>query len=111
MNTMELHWVCKLANGLVDIIANEGIRKEGPELETTWINILNGQFRIDCIQLATKYHDNLSKESHIEEGSERPIRRHEGTKHDMNTQHSTTNYNVGLYYTTCEGTTTRSCQQ
>jgi ribonuclease HI len=27
--TVELHWVCRSANGLVDRIANEGVDKEG----------------------------------------------------------------------------------
>jgi hypothetical protein len=105
---MELRWVHGSANGLADRITNEGVSKEGPELDTTWINIPNGQFRVDCIQLATKYcGDRLSKEGHIEEGSGR----HEGPRQDMVAQHSTTNYNAGSDYTTGEGTTTMSCQQ
>jgi ribonuclease HI len=111
MNTVELRWVRRSANGLADRIANEGVSKEGPELDTTWINIPKGQFRTDCIQLATKDRDNnLSKEGHIEEGSERPTGRHEGPRQDMTAQHSTTNHNAGSDYTTGEGTTTRSCQ-
>jgi hypothetical protein len=112
INIVELHWVRRSTNGLVDIISNEGVSKEGPELDTTWINIPKGQFRMDCIQLATKDRDNsLSKEGHIEEGNERPNGRHEGPRQDMTAQHSTTNHNAGSYYTIGEGTTTRSCQQ
>ena len=29
MNTVEFRWVCRSANGLVDRITNEGVRKEG----------------------------------------------------------------------------------
>jgi ribonuclease HI len=112
INTVELRWVRRSANGLADRIANEGVSKEGPELDTTWINIPQGQFRTDCTQLATKYRDNnLSKGGHIEEGSESPSERTIGPRQDMTAQHSTTNHNVGSTYTTGEGTTTRSCQQ
>jgi hypothetical protein len=89
MNTMELHWVPRSTNGLADRISNEGFNKLGPEQNTTLINIMEGQFRIDCIQLATKdCDDSLCKEAHIEEG------RYEGTRKDMNAQYSTTNYNA-----------------
>jgi hypothetical protein len=68
-------------NGLADRLANEGVGKEGLELDTTWINIPNGQLRTDCIQLATKDHEgSLSKEGHIEEGSARPSGRHAGPR-------------------------------
>jgi ribonuclease HI len=81
INTMELRWVRKSTNGLADKIANEGVSKERPELDTTWINISEGQFRTACTQLATKYCDNkLSKEGHIEEGSERSNGRLEGPR-------------------------------
>jgi ribonuclease HI len=39
INTVELRWVRRSANGLADRISNEGVSKEGPELDTTWINI------------------------------------------------------------------------
>jgi ribonuclease HI len=55
--TVELRWVRRSTNGLVDRIANEGVSKEGLELDTIWSNILNGQFRTDCIQLAAKDRD------------------------------------------------------
>jgi ribonuclease HI len=84
INTVELRWVRRSANGLADRISNEGVSKEGPELDTTWSNIPQGQFRTDCTQLATKDRDNsLSKEGHIEEGSERPRRTQAG--HDFPT--------------------------
>jgi ribonuclease HI len=35
INTMELRWVHRSANGLADIISNEGVSKEGPKLDTT----------------------------------------------------------------------------
>jgi len=35
MNIVELHSVRRSANGLADKIANEGVSKEGPELDTT----------------------------------------------------------------------------
>jgi ribonuclease HI len=56
--TVELRWVRRSANGLADRIANEGVDKEGPELDTIWSNIPNGQFRTDCTQLAAKDYDN-----------------------------------------------------
>jgi hypothetical protein len=109
---VELHRVRRSANGLVDRISDEGVGKEGPELDTTWINISEGQFITDYTQLATKDRDrSLRKEGHIEEGSERPNRRHKGPRQDMTTQHSTTNHNVGSNYTIGEGMATRSCQQ
>jgi hypothetical protein len=47
--TVDLHWVWRLENGLAYIITNEGINKEGLELDTIWSNIPNGQFQTDCI--------------------------------------------------------------
>jgi hypothetical protein len=41
MNTMELRWVRRSTNGLVEIIANEGVSNEGSKLDTTWRNIPN----------------------------------------------------------------------
>jgi hypothetical protein len=111
MNTVELRWVRRSANGLADIIANEGVSKEGPELDTTWSNIPNGQFRTDCIQLATKDRDdNQSTEGHIKEGGARPTGRHEGSRQNLTAQHSTTSYNADSEHTTDGGTTPRSCQ-
>jgi hypothetical protein len=111
INTMDLRWVCKSSNGLVDRISNKGVSKDGLVLDTTWLNIPKGQFRIDCLQLVTKECDNnFSKECHIKEGCERPRGWHEGPRQKMTTQHVTTNHNAGLDYTTGESTTTRSCQ-
>jgi len=42
INTMELRWVRRSTNGMENRIANKGVRKEGPELDTTWINIPEG---------------------------------------------------------------------
>ena len=65
----------------MDKLANEGIGKEGLELDTTWINIPNGQLRSDCIHLVTKDREGrLSKEGHIEKGSTRPSGRHVGPR-------------------------------
>jgi ribonuclease HI len=108
INTIELRWVRRSTNGLADRISNEGVIKEGPKLDTTWTNIPQGQFRTDCTQLVTKHRDNiLSKEGHIEEGSERS----EGPRKDITSQHSNTNHNERSNHTTGEGMTTRSCQQ
>jgi hypothetical protein len=64
---VELRWVKMLANGLEDIITNEGVNKEGPELDSTWSNTPNGQFRIDWTQLAAKDYDrSRSTNDHIE---------------------------------------------
>ena len=41
---VELCWVRRSANGLADKISNEGVDKGGPELDTIWSNIPNGQF-------------------------------------------------------------------
>jgi ribonuclease HI len=92
LNTVELHWVCRSANGLVDRLANEGVGKEGLELDTTWISIPNGQIRTECIQLATIDHEgSLSEEGRIEEGSGR----HARPRQDMIASHSATNYHAG----------------
>jgi hypothetical protein len=40
--TVELRWIQRSANGLVDRISNEGVDKEGPKLDSIWSNILNG---------------------------------------------------------------------
>jgi ribonuclease HI len=84
LNTVELCWVHRSVNDLADRLANEGLGKEGLELDTIWINIPNGQLRIDCIQLVTKDREgNLSKEGHIEEGSARLSGRHTRRRTDM----------------------------
>ena len=68
MNTVELRWVRRSTNALEDRLANEGVDKEGLELDTTWTSIPNGQLRTNCIQLETKDREgNLSEEGHIEE--------------------------------------------
>jgi hypothetical protein len=66
---VESRWVQRSINGLANRIANEGVDKKGLELDTIWSNILNGQFRTDCIQLAAKdYDDNRSTNDHIKDG-------------------------------------------
>jgi ribonuclease HI len=110
-NTVELRWVRRSANGLADIIANEGVNKEGSELDTSWSNIPNGQFRTDCIQLATKDRDDSrSTDDHTEEGGTRITDGHEGTRKNLISHHSTTSYNADSDHTTNGGTTPRSCQ-
>jgi hypothetical protein len=93
---VELRWVCGSANGLVDRLANEGVGKEGSELDTTWISLPNDQLRIDCIHLETKYHEGrLSKEGHIDKSSTRPDDRQAGPRKEMISEHSITNDHVG----------------
>ena len=66
---VELRWVRRSKNGPMDRITNEGVNKEGPELDTIWSNIPNGQFRTDCIQLAAKDRDGSQcMDDHIEDG-------------------------------------------
>jgi hypothetical protein len=65
---VELCWVRRSTNGLADRIANEGVDKQRPELDTIWSNIPNGQFRTDYIQLAAKdYDDSRSTDDHIKD--------------------------------------------
>jgi ribonuclease HI len=111
MNTVELHWVRRSPNGLVDRITNERVIKEGSELDTTSSNIPNGQFRTDYTQLATKDHDgSLSMEGHIERSGARPIGGHDESKQNLHGQHPITSDNVGSDHTTDGGTTSRSHQ-
>jgi ribonuclease HI len=96
MNTVELRWVRRSANGLADRITNEGVSKEGSELDTTWRNIPNGQFRTDCTQLATKDRDgSLSTEGHIERSGARPIDGHDESRQNIHGQHPITSDNAG----------------
>jgi hypothetical protein len=89
---VELCWVHRSTNGMADKLANEGANKEGLELDTTWINIPNGQLRTNCIQLATKDRESrLSKEGHIKKGSARPNDGHAKPRQDMIVEHSVTN--------------------
>jgi hypothetical protein len=75
-----LRWVRRSVNALVDMLANEGVGKEGPKLDDTWINILSGQLRTDCSHLVAKYREgSLSMEGHIEEDIARPCKRYMGT--------------------------------
>jgi hypothetical protein len=109
--TVELRWVRRSTNGLADRIANEGVDKEGPELDTIWSNILNGQFRTDCIQLATKDRDdNRSTDDHIEDGGAGITEGHVGSRQNPIAHHSNMSYNADPGHTTRGGTTPRSCQ-
>jgi len=111
MNTVEFRWVCRSANGLADRITNEGVRKEESELDAAWRNIPNGQFRTDCTQLATKYHDRiLSTKVHIERSDARKIEGHAESRQNLHGQHPITSENVGSEHTPNGGTTSRSHQ-
>jgi len=67
---VDLRWVRRSSNGLTDRISNEGVDKEGSDLDATWINIPNGQFQTDYTQLVAKDYDkNQSIDDHIEAGS------------------------------------------
>jgi hypothetical protein len=111
MNAVELCWVRRSANGLADIIANEGVSKEGSELDTTWRNILNGQFKTNSIQLATKYSEGrLSMKGHIERSGRRLIGGHDESKQNLHGQHLIKNENAGSYHTIDGGMTSRSHQ-
>jgi hypothetical protein len=69
--------VRRSTNALVDRLANEGVDKEGPKLDNTWIRILSGQLRTYCNHLAAKYHEgSFSMEGHIEEDISRPLERY-----------------------------------
>jgi hypothetical protein len=92
---VDLHWVWRSANGLADRITNEGIDEEGPELDTIWSNIPNGQFRTNCIQLATKdCDDNQSTNDHIEDGGTKITEGHVGSRQNPIAHHSNMSYNV-----------------
>jgi hypothetical protein len=52
--------VRRSANGLADRITNEGVKNEGPELDTIWSNLPQGQFQANCTQLVENNWDNMS---------------------------------------------------
>jgi ribonuclease HI len=81
LNIVELCWVHRSVNSLVDRIATEGVGKEGPELDDTWIIISSRKLRTNCNHLAAKDHEgSLSMEGHIEEDIARPLGRYEGSR-------------------------------
>jgi ribonuclease HI len=109
--TVELHWVRRSANGLADRIANEGVDKEGSDLDATWINIPNGQFQTDCTQLAAKdYDDNQSTDECIEAGGTELNEGQVGSRPNPLGHLLNTSYNADHSHTTRRGTTPWSCQ-
>jgi hypothetical protein len=109
--TVELRWVRRSANGLADRIANKGVDKEGTKLDSTWNNILKGQFQIDCSQLATKdYDDSRSTGNHIEAGGTELIEGQVGSRQNLIGHILNTSYNADHSHTTRGGKTPRSCQ-
>jgi hypothetical protein len=108
--TVELRWVWRSTNGLADRIANEGVDKEGPELDTIWSNIPQGQFRTNCTQLAAKDCDSRSTEDHIETGGAGETEGHVGSRQNPIAHQSNTSSNADTDHTSGEGTTPRSCQ-
>jgi ribonuclease HI len=82
--TVELRWVRRSTNGLADRIENEGVENEGPELDTIWRNIPQGQFRTDCTQLAAKDWDNRSStEDHGKNGGAADTEGHVGPRQEL----------------------------
>jgi ribonuclease HI len=81
LNIVELHWVGRSVNSLVDRLANKGVSKEGPKLDDTWIIILSRQLKTNCNHLVAKDHEgSLSMEGHIEEDIARPLGRYKGSR-------------------------------
>jgi hypothetical protein len=108
---VELRWVRRSTNGLADIIANEGVDKEGPELGSTWIKIPNGQFRTDCTQLAANDYDgSQSTDDHIEDEGTQLIEGKREFRKNMIGHHLNTSYNADHGHTTRGGTTPKSYQ-
>jgi hypothetical protein len=78
---VELHWVRRPANVLENKITNEGVDKDGLELDNTWFSIPGGKLRKDCNHLAEKDHEGrLSMEGHIKEDIARPHGRYVGPR-------------------------------
>jgi ribonuclease HI len=111
MNTVELCWVCKSVNSLVDRIANEGVSKERSKLDTPWRNIPNGQFKKNCTHLATKDREGSSStEGHIERSGERLVDGHDESRQNIHGQHPIPRDRARSDHTTNGGTTSRSYQ-
>jgi hypothetical protein len=109
--TVELHWVRRSANGLAERIANKGVNKKGIELDSTWNNILKGQFQTDCSQLAAKdYDDSQSTIDHIEARGTELIEGQAGSRQNPIGHILNTSYNADHSHTTRGGTTPRSYQ-
>jgi hypothetical protein len=60
-----------------------GVDNEGPELDTIWSNILQGQFQADCTQLATKDWDNSSSTYYNKNGGATGIEGHVGSRQNQ----------------------------
>jgi hypothetical protein len=109
--TVELRWVRRSANGLADRIANEGVDNEGPELDTIWSNIPQGQFRADCTQLAAKDWDNSSSTKYYDKnGGAIGTEGHVGSRQNLISHQSNKATNADTDHTSGESTTPRSCQ-
>jgi hypothetical protein len=109
--TVELCWVQRSTNGLAERIANKRVNKEGTELDSTWNNILKGQFQTDCSQLAAKdYDDSQSMVDHIEAGGTELIEGQVGSRQNPIGHILNTSYNANHSHTTRGGMTPRSCQ-
>jgi hypothetical protein len=93
-------------NGLADKIENEGVKNEGPELDTIWSNIPQGQFRADCTELATKDLDNRSstKDYDKNEGTTDTVG-HVGPRQNLMAHQSNKVANANTDHTSGEGTT------
>jgi hypothetical protein len=104
--TVELRGVQRSTNGLVDRIANEGVDKEGQELDSIWSNILNGQFRTDCTQLPAKeYDDSWSTNDRNEAGGAELIEGQVGSRQNPIGHHLNMSYNADPGHTIRGGKT------
>jgi hypothetical protein len=68
LNTIEFRWIRRATNALADRLANEGVNREGHELDEVWSRIPRGKLRSDCIHLAERDHGgSFRDEGHIED--------------------------------------------
>jgi hypothetical protein len=68
LNTVEFRWIPIIANALAYRLSNEGVNKEGWELDEAWTRISRGKLRTDCIHLAARDHGGIFRdEGHIED--------------------------------------------
>jgi ribonuclease HI len=72
LNMVEFRWIRRTTNALADRLANEGVNREGQELDEAWTRIPRGKLRMDCIHLAARDHGgSFRDEGHIEEDDAR----------------------------------------